>query len=259
MAFSIAPVVRIYQDKKEVIMPYTFGSKVRYSECDSEGALTPFSVINYFQDCSTFQSERLGVGIEHLADRKRAWFLNSWSISFDRYPVLGEEIETGTFAHSFSGIYGYRHFYIKGGDGRLAVRADSIWFCFDTVLRAPCKPLAEDIEPYMEEDADKLSLELGLPPIKRKIPMPEGGDVMGELCVTRHLLDSNDHMNNAWYVDIASEAAGIEHPSSLRVEYRRAAVLGNIIIPVIVRKDDCCTIGLKDRDGGIYAVAELRA
>ena len=53
MAFGIVPVVRIYQDKKEVIMPYTFGSKVRYSECDSEGALTPFSVINYFPELFT--------------------------------------------------------------------------------------------------------------------------------------------------------------------------------------------------------------
>ena len=53
-------------------MPYTFRSKVRYSECDREGRLTPFSVINYFQDCSTFQSEDLGVGVKYLSEKKRA-------------------------------------------------------------------------------------------------------------------------------------------------------------------------------------------
>ena len=41
---------------------YTFDSRIRYSETDSEGKLTMASIINYFQDCSTFQSEDLGLG-----------------------------------------------------------------------------------------------------------------------------------------------------------------------------------------------------
>ena len=41
---------------------YTFDSRVRYSETDSGGKLTMASLINYFQDCSTFQAEELGVG-----------------------------------------------------------------------------------------------------------------------------------------------------------------------------------------------------
>ena len=42
---------------------YTFDSRIRYSETDSEGKLTMASIINYFQDCSTFQSEDLGLGV----------------------------------------------------------------------------------------------------------------------------------------------------------------------------------------------------
>ena len=38
---------------------YQFQSRIRYSEVDSEGRLTMASLINYFQDCSTFQSEDL--------------------------------------------------------------------------------------------------------------------------------------------------------------------------------------------------------
>ena len=45
---------------------YTFDSRVRYSETDSGGKLTMASLINYFQDCSTFQAEELGVGVEYL-------------------------------------------------------------------------------------------------------------------------------------------------------------------------------------------------
>ena len=44
---------------------YTFESRVRYSEVDHTELITLPAIINYFQDCSTFQSEDLGVGIDY--------------------------------------------------------------------------------------------------------------------------------------------------------------------------------------------------
>lgn len=34
---------------------YAFDSRVRYSECDETGTLSIVSMIDYLQDCSTFQ------------------------------------------------------------------------------------------------------------------------------------------------------------------------------------------------------------
>ena len=42
---------------------YAFDSRIRYSETDSEGRLTLNALLNYFQDCSTFHSEDVGLGI----------------------------------------------------------------------------------------------------------------------------------------------------------------------------------------------------
>ena len=36
--------------------------RVRFSEIDHTRKITVPSIINYFQDCSTFQSEDIGVG-----------------------------------------------------------------------------------------------------------------------------------------------------------------------------------------------------
>ena len=38
---------------------YTFQSQVRYSELDSDRKLSIASIVDYFQDCSTFHSETL--------------------------------------------------------------------------------------------------------------------------------------------------------------------------------------------------------
>ena len=49
---------------------YEFEGKVRYSEIDHRATMTLPALINYFQDCSTFQSEQLGYGMDVLKKEK---------------------------------------------------------------------------------------------------------------------------------------------------------------------------------------------
>ena len=83
---------------------YTFDSRVRYSEIDHTGNMTLPALINYFQDCSTFQSEDIGLGTEVLKAKKKAWILSYWQIVIERLPALGERITAGTFATEFKGL-----------------------------------------------------------------------------------------------------------------------------------------------------------
>ena len=69
-------------------MKYSFDSCVRFSEVGEDQKLTLGSVINYFQDCSTFQSESLGAGVEFLRKQHRVWVLSSWQVVIERYPAL---------------------------------------------------------------------------------------------------------------------------------------------------------------------------
>ena len=50
---------------------YTFDSRVRYSEIDHTGNMTLPALINYFQDCSTFQSEQLGYGMDSVVKKRK--------------------------------------------------------------------------------------------------------------------------------------------------------------------------------------------
>ena len=52
-------------------MAYSFSGRVRYSEIGENGLLTLPGILNYFQDCSTFQSEEVGLGIDILKEWKR--------------------------------------------------------------------------------------------------------------------------------------------------------------------------------------------
>ena len=231
---------------------YTFDSRIRYSETDETGALSLLGVINYLQDCSTFQSEDIGLGVEYLEEKKRAWLLSSWRIVIDRYPVLGERIKIGTWATSSKGIYGYRDFVIMDLVGNYLVRAESIWFFCDTEKMVPVRVMPEDVAAYGNEEA----LDLGKAP--RKILIPEEYEEGIPVTIAAHHLDTNHHVNNAQYVDIAREAVPCtKMVKGIRADYKKAAVLGEVLVPRVTKTgEEEWTVVLADEEARKKFVTE---
>ena len=233
---------------------YQFDSRVRYSETDEEGRLSLTGILNYFQDCSTFQSEDLGMGVRYLTEHGRAWWLTSWQIVIDRYPVLGEKIVISTWPYDFKGIYGYRNFTLQDQEGGYLARAASVWFFFDTVRQKPARITPEDIRGYGEAQ-HRLTMDYA----SRKIALPEEYEERPRILVSRHHLDTNHHVNNARYVEIARESLPQEiSVKELRVEYKKAAVLGDYMIPRVSRTEEGYVTALYSDQGAPYAVVWLR-
>lgn len=233
---------------------YSYDSRVRYSEVDVNRELTVTGIINYLQDCSTFQSEDLHLGLDYLEEHHRAWWLSSWQIVIERKPLFGEEIVISTWPYDFKGMYGYRNFTIQDKQGNYLVKANSIWFFFDTAAGRPVKVQEHDIRGYGTGEETKLDMEYA----PRRIVLPDTYEVAEPITVVRHHIDTNHHVNNAMYVEIAREALTEDTKiRELRVEYKKAAVLGDIITPRISRQGDECTVALCSNDGSPYAVIWL--
>ena len=118
---------------------YTFHSRVRYSEIDADGHITLDNIINYMQDCSTFHSEDLGIGIQYLKKNHQVWMLSAWQIVIEQLPKFAQEITIGTQAYDFSNVFGYRNFAIMDETGAYLVKANSIWCLTDTVTGRPMR------------------------------------------------------------------------------------------------------------------------
>ena len=131
---------------------FEYPAHVRYTEVGHRGLMTLPALINAFQDCSTFQSEALGVGMAWLKHERRAWVLTHWHIVVDRYPSLCEEIVIGTFASSFRGFTAKRNFYIKDNAGTLIAKAESSWASIDLSTGKPIRPTEEHVKPYGTHD-----------------------------------------------------------------------------------------------------------
>ena len=147
-------------------MKYSFESYVRYSEIGEDRNLTLNSVINYFQDCSTFHSEHTGVGIDYLQEKNRVWVLSSWQIVVDRYPKLCEKIKITTWPYAFKRFLGSRNFTMEDESGATVAYANSLWTYLDLETGMPANVSEQQIEAYTLEERYPMEY------APRKIKMP---------------------------------------------------------------------------------------
>ena len=179
------------------------------------------------------------------------WLLSAWQIVIDRRPKLNERIRITTSPYDFKGFLGYRNFMITDAQDEVIVKAASIWTLLDTVKGLPAKPTQELLDGY--ELAPKLAMEYA----PRKIAVLGEGVQQAPFPVRRWQIDSNKHVNNVAYVRMALEFVETqERIRELRVEYKRAAHYGDMIVPVVYQSDKKTQVQLKDETGGLFALVE---
>lgn len=233
---------------------YQFESRVRYSETDVDAKLSVTGIMNYFQDCSTFQSEACGVGISYLKEVKRAWLLSSWQIQVLKRPKLGDRITIATWPYEIKGIYALRNFVILDEAGEYLVKANSCWFLLDTESGRPVRVTEDDVRAYGAGEP-KLPMEYA----PRKINLPKEMEEAGKLLILKHQIDTNHHVNNAQYVDMAREVLpeGTEI-KEIRAEYKKAAVLGDKVVLKRAGTETGYVVSVRSEDGSVFANIELK-
>lgn len=241
---------------------YSFNSRVRYSECNENAELSILGLMDYLQDCSTFHSEHIGHGLDFMHEHHFAWFVAAWQIEIERMPRFTEPITIATNCYEAKAAWAMRNFWIDDAEGNRLVKADSCWFTFDTEARGACRiPQSEDA--YLDPATPKLDL----PKTRRHLRLEGEGTPQHSLVVTEQQLDTNHHMNNAQYVELAAMVVRA-NDSAFRtrricVQYKNMALLGDTIVPVLhtIPNGYAVNLAAPATDGSgvgeTYAIVEL--
>ena len=231
---------------------YTWDSRVRFSEIGEDKKLTLDGILNYFQDSSTFHSEDIGNGMEVVEGLKRVWVLSSWQIVVNEYPKIGEHIKLGTWPYDFNRFFGGRNFIMYGEDGRVLAYANSLWTYLNSENGRPARVDDHILELY------KLEPKYEMDYAERKIALPEAMSTQKGFPVELYHLDTNHHVNNGQYVKMA----GVYLPqgfeiAQMRAEYKKSAVLGDVICPKVAVEENKVIVSLDDEAGNPFAVIEF--
>ena len=210
---------------------YSLKYKVTTSTCDSEGRLKLYSALQMMQDCSEMWIDSEPGVKEYFVAQNMAQLLASRQVEIIRVPEYKEELTVTTSVYGMKPMFGFRNTYIYDAEGKPCYKTWSMGAFVDKangkLKRVDDATIASmTLEPQLEMNYGD-----------RRIILPrEGGEAQESYKVLRADIDYNKHMNNANYVRIAIELLpeGFE-VKCLRVEYRVAAKLGDVLVPVVYK------------------------
>lgn len=208
--------------------------KVTTSTCDCEGRLKLYSALQMMQDCSEMWIDTEPGVRQYFSEQNMAQLLASRQVEVVRVPAYKEELTVTTSVYGMKPMFGFRNTFIYDAQGNPCYRTWSMGAFVDKangkLKRVDEATIASmHLEPQLEMNYRD-----------RRIILPrEGGQVLDPIRVMRADIDYNRHMNNANYVRMAAELLpeGFQ-VSGLRVEYRVAARLGDMLTPTVYSTAD---------------------
>lgn len=219
---------------------YSLNYKVTTSTCDSEGKLKLYSALQMMQDCSEMWIDSEPQVKDYFARENMAQLLASRQVEIVRVPDFKEELTVTTSVYGMKPMFGFRNTFIYDTDGKPCYRTWSMGAFVDKAngkLKRVDDTVAGSllIEPQLEMNYKD----------RRIILLKTKGEVLEPVKVMRADIDYNKHLNNANYVRMAMELLPEDFEiKGLRVEYRVAAKLGDMLVPTIYKHDGVIIVSL---------------
>jgi len=210
------------------MLPYSKNFEVQYYEINKHREATPISVLNYLEETAISHSDSVGYGMERLYDDGVAWVLNRWHVIIDKYPMWNEKITIETWPSGFERFYANREFLIKDSGQNIIGKAASLWVLLNINSRRPTRIPAE------------MGVAYGISPQRAfdcsfdKLDMADSSFSGRDFCIKRSDIDTNNHVNNAIYLDWMLEVVPDEIYSdyklaSFEIQYKKELTYGTKI------------------------------
>ena len=177
------------------------------------------------EETANAQLEPYGLGKQDMHERNQAWIIVRREIRFNRFPVIGEDIDIRTFAGAGRhGIYP-RWYEIDDEEGNRLADVSCQWCIIDFEKRELLTP------DYIEKTAPIVPKEQAGFRARPAVKFPRL-TLERNFTVTEEYIDTNNHMNNAFYLAWAEEIAKdagfkTENIKTLWIEYSKELMLGD--------------------------------
>ncbi len=215
---------------------------IRYSDCDCNGNLKPFSLLNFFQDMAAESAERLGFGYSTIYPQNLMWILLKYRIEFTDYPQHISTLTIKTEPRGYNRMFAYRNFEVYADD-KLCGRASSVWALVNsqTLEIAHVGQVLANNENMIKFEPHETDLKFG------KIPVVSRVDYQHVFEVRYNDIDVNKHANNGNYIIWAIEPLPYEwkHEKKLKnidIIFKKEIKCGEQLCVKVQQIDACTTL-----------------
>ena len=234
---------------------FSLSCQVTTSCCDSDGRLKLYSALQMMQDCSEMWLDSEPGVKRFFEEQGMAQLLATRQVEVVRVPEFKERLTVTTSVYEMKPMFGFRNTFIYDAQGNPCYKT---WSMGAFVDRAEGKLKRVDAPVIASMNLEPpLPMHYG----DRRIKLPaEGGVPCPPIPVLRADIDYNRHVNNANYIRMAMELLPDDFAvSGLRVEYRIAAKLGDVLSPTLYHIDDNTQVVALSLNGQVSTIVEFTA
>ena len=232
---------------------YQIKTQVFLSSSDANGQLRFDAAMDMMQDCSVLWTESEPGFKSYLLAHSLVMILVNRQVNILRMPSYKERLAVETSIFECKGAFGRRNtvIYDESHSPCLESWATGAFVSIDSSRPFRLPP---EITDYILLDP-KIEMEYR----ERRIDIPDiEGLAFPPIMVKSLDIDLNQHMNNGRYIKHAMALLPDDFViTRFRIEYKKPAVKGSLLYPLIKEEQDKTYILLVDEGGSHYAVMEF--
>ena len=171
---------------------------VSVTDVGIDNKMRPAVLLDLIQDIAADYAARIGIGVEHLAQKGLAWFAAAYHIIIHKYPRWQQELTIRSWLSGQKKLYALRDIEITDKDNDLLISVSSGWLVIDIEKRRPKRP-DRALGPI--PDIDKRTIDISFDPL----PEPQTTDTEKTFEPLFSQIDQNNHVNSTAYLTWAIE------------------------------------------------------
>lgn len=208
------------------------------------------------QDTAGGHSEKIHDGLNDKERIGTAWVLLNWKIKVYKRPKYKEFLTINTWPRKLEKCFSYREFEIFCND-ELVAKAESKWVLIDAKTGKITKIQEEIIEKYMAEEKRVFEED-----IEERIKEAENTKLTYEEVIGRTKIDTNNHLNNVYYLDLAIESLPEEvyekeELNNIEIMYKRSSKYKEVLKCYYGKENNKHVVSIKDINENIHAVVRM--
>ena len=220
--------------------------KVTLPDVGENNCLTNKGILRMLQEIACTHSATCGFGVNDTHSTGLGWIILNWKLKVFSRPIWNTKLKINTWSSSQSLLFFTRDFEIFDEDDNLIAIATSKWVLFD-LKKGSLANITDDFK-AMYKEVDKHVFNTST---IGKLKEPENSQMVCEYTVQKRDIDTNHHVNNLIYLDLAYEVLPNDiffntDFKNVEIMYKHEAKLGDTLHLFYAENKDSTFITIKN-------------
>ncbi len=214
-------------------------------DVDKNNKMRLSSYLNFMQEIGGLHSKEFGYGLNDEPITHKAWIIISWDFKILRRPVWNEKVLVRSWIGKIDKIYHYRDYEMLDKEGNVISKGVAKWVMVDTITKKIQKLDEKHINEFPIVNREDFNNNIEKVNMKFDV---NGLNKIYECKIQKRDVDTNNHMNNIIYLDLALEGLedeDVENISSIQIHYKTECKYNE---EIVFMKDDENKIYILDKN-----------